>query len=388
MNQAAPVELKPLEVTKRKLDPNNPGLSYTLPAEYYISPELYKKELDVVFGRSWMFACHMSQVEEPGQYVKIMVGEEEVLVTKDKQGQIRGYYNVCMHRAHTLVQDTSGQINFITCPYHAWTYNLDGTVRSARNCENVDSFCKEDFSLKEVKVEEYASFIWVNLDLNAESLASQAPDLKAKLLEHCPDIYKLKFAHREVWDIDANWKTTIDNFSECYHCAPSHPGFVDLVDMPNYTVTTHDIWNVHVTPVPVNENAPLKVEVGEGKRLEYVAIFLWPNMTMWIMPGAGNIGLLYMNPTGPETTREHMDFYFLDKEPTPEEWESIVYLRDVLQPEDIDLCVKVQKGLRSRSYNVGRLLVDHKRSGISEHAVHHFQSMVYRAHHPESADGK
>ena len=151
--------------------------------------------------------------------------------------------------------------------------------------------------------------------------------------------------------------------------------------MPDYTVTTHGIWNAHVSPVPENLNGPLKVAAADGKRLEYVAIYLWPNMTIWIMPGAGNIGLLYMLPTGPETTRENMDFYFLDEKPTEEEMASIEYLREVLQPEDVDLCEKVQQGLRSRSYDIGRLLVDHKRSGISEHAVHHFQSMVYKAHH-------
>ncbi|WP_394807641.1 aromatic ring-hydroxylating dioxygenase subunit alpha [Nitrosomonas sp.] len=365
----------------RKFNPDDAGFSYTLASEYYTSPVIYENELEVIFANSWNFGCHLSQVNEPGKYIRCKVGDEEIVITRDKENKLHSYYNVCRHRAHTLIQNDFGKVNFITCPYHAWTYNLDGTARTVRNCENVEGFCKEEFSLEEARVEELAGFVWVNLNADAEPLIKQAPDLEAKLLEHCPDIHNLKFAHRETWDIKANWKTAIDNFSECYHCATAHPGFVDLVSMPDYTVTTHGIWNAHVSPVPENPNGPLKVAAAVGKRLEYVAIYLWPNMTMWIMPGAGNIGLLYMLPTGPETTRENMDFYFLDEKPTEEEMASIEYLREVLQPEDVDLCEKVQKGLKSRSYDIGRLLVDHKRSGISEHAVHHFQSLVYKAHH-------
>lgn len=364
----------------RVFDPDHPELSYTLPSECYYSPEMYKQDQKLIFECSWNFACHISQVERPGQYVKINISQEEVVVTRDKSGQLKGYYNVCLHRAHTIVQDDAGQANFFTCPYHAWTYNLDGTVRSARNCENVKGFCKDDFKLNEVAVEEFAGFVWVNLDTSAKPLRELAPTFERKLLEHCPDIRSLKFAHRETWDMNSNWKTAIENFSECYHCAPAHPGFVDLVAMPTYTVTTHDIWNVHVSEVQPNTNAPISVSTPQDRALEYVAFFFWPNVTMWIMPGAGNIGLLYMRPTGPETTREYFDFYFMSEVPTEEEKASIEYLRDVLQPEDIELCEKVQKGLRSRSYKTGRLFVDNGKTGISEHAVHHFQKLVHEAY--------
>jgi choline monooxygenase len=274
----------------------------------------------------------------------------------------------------------------IRCPYHAWTYQLDGSLYSARNCDHVDAFCKADFGLKQVKVEEFCGFIFVNLDPEAKPLASQARGLEKRVLKHCPDLKSLKFAHRLSWDIKCNWKTAIENFCECYHCAPAHRGFVDLVNMKGYTLDTHDIWSIHVGPPGDASKSPYQYTATDDRPQDYIAIFLWPNVTVWIMPGSGNISMLYMLPTGPETCTEVMDFYFMDEKPTKEEWDSIVYLRDVLQPEDIGLCERVHKGLRSRAYQAGRLVVDRARSGISEHAVHHFQSLVHKALGAENED--
>lgn len=368
-----------MNASDKVFNPNNAGMSFTLPSEYYTSPEHYRRELDAVFAHSWNLACHRTQVAEPGQYVKCLAGEEEVVVTRDKAGKLKAFYNVCMHRAHTVVQDERGQAKFFSCPYHAWTYDLDGSLRSARNCDNVEGFRKEDFGLVDVKVEEFCGFVFVNLDPEARPLAAQAKGLEERILQHCPDLKKLKFAHRLSWDINCNWKTAVENFSECYHCAPAHPGFVDLVNMRTYTIDTHDIWSIHVGPPGDADKSPYAYTATDDRPQDYIAILLWPNITIWIMPGSGNISMLYMVPTGPETCREYMDFFFMDETPTKEEMDSIVYLRDVLQPEDIGLCEKVQKGLRSRSYRAGRLAVDRARSGISEHATHHFQAMVHRA---------
>jgi carnitine monooxygenase subunit len=368
-----------MNAAQQIFDPNNAGLSFTLPSEYYTSPEIYRKELDAVFGHCWNLACHRSQVAEVGQYVRCRAGEEEIIVTRTKGGALQAFYNVCIHRAHTLIQDDGGRTNLITCPYHAWTYELDGSLRSARNCENVEGFRKSDFKLKQVRVEEFCGFVFVNLDPAAPSLASQAPDLEQRIVRHCPDLLRLKFAHRLTWDLKCNWKTAVENFTECYHCAPAHPGFVDLVDMKRYSLETHGIWSMHVGPPGDAAKSPYQYTASDDRPPDYIAALLWPNVTIWIMPGSGNISMLYMLPTGPETCREVMDFYFMDETPTQQEWDSIVYLRDVLQPEDIGLCESVQKGLRSRGYRAGRLAVDRTRSGISEHATHHFQALLHRA---------
>lgn len=360
-------------------NPTDAGQSYTLPSDLYWAPEAYAREQDRIFAKSWNFACHRSQVAEAGQYIRLDIAGEDIVVVRDKAGALHAFYNVCLHRAHTLVQDDAGTTPFITCPYHAWTYQLDGVLRSARNSENVAGFDKKDFTLKEVRVEDFGGLVFVNLDAQAVPLAEQAPDLLKSLQEWCPDLPKLKFSQRVAWDIKANWKTAIENFSECYHCAPAHPAFVDFVDMDTYSVTPHGVWNVHISRTGAPENSPYDYSNADGRPPEYIAVFLWPNTTIWIMPGSGNISLLYMLPTGPETCREHMDYYFMDPTPTEAEAASMEYLRDVLQPEDIGLCEKVQKGLKSRGYRAGRFVVDQRRSGISEHGVHHFQSLWHKA---------
>lgn len=360
-------------------NPADAGLSYTLPADLYYSPDVYRREHDAIFARSWRFACHRSQVAETGDYVRLDVGDEEILVVRDKAGVLRAFHNVCLHRAHTLVQDDSGRMGLITCPYHAWSYRLDGTLASARNSQHVQAFNNCDFRLKSVRVEDFGGLIFINLDPQSESLALQAPDLLQGLQRWCPDLPRLKFSTRATWDIKCNWKTAVENFSECYHCAPAHQAFVDFVDMQTYSITTHGVWNVHVSRTGAPEKSPYRYDMADGRPPEYIAVYLWPNHTLWIMPGSGNISLLYMLPTGPESCREVMDYYFMDPTPTPAEAESMAYLRDVLQPEDIGLCEKVQKGLRSRSYTAGRLIVDGGRTGISEHGVHHFQRLYHAA---------
>ena len=376
-----------MTATQRVFNVSDAGRSYTLPSTLYQSPEVYRREQDMVFARSWNFACHRSQVLEPGQYVRLDVGDEEILIVRDKAGVLQAFYNVCLHRAHTLVQGDAGQMTLITCPYHAWSYRLDGTLTGARNCENVKDFNKSDFRLKPVRVEDFGGLIFVNLDSEAASLAAQATDLLEALQTWCPDLAHLKFSQRVSWDVKCNWKTAIENFSECYHCAPAHPAFVDFVDMKSYSVTTHGIWNVHASRTGTAEKSPYEYHSADGRPPVYIAIYLWPNHTLWIMPGSANISLLYMLPTGPETCREVMDYYFMDPTPTAAEVESMVYLRDVLQPEDIGLCERVQKGLRSRSYTVGRLVVDEARSGISEHGVHHFQQLYHQNMELESTGG-
>jgi phenylpropionate dioxygenase-like ring-hydroxylating dioxygenase large terminal subunit len=367
-----------MDIADMSFNPDDAGRSYTLPSDLYWSPEVFKREQEQIFARAWNFACHRSQVAAAGQYVRLDIGDEEIVVVRDKAGVLQAFYNVCLHRAHTLVQDDAGQTNFITCPYHAWTYQLDGALRSARHCEHVKDFNKADFTLKSVRVEDFGGLIFVNLDPETPTLASLAPNLLEALAKWCPDLPKLKFAKRESWDIKANWKTAIENFSECYHCAPSHPAFVEFVDMKTYSVTPHGIWNVHISRTGAPENSPYDYNTSDGRPPEYIAVFLWPNHTLWIMPGSGNIAVLYMLPAGPELCRELMDFYFMDSTPSQAEAESMAYLRDVLQPEDIGLCERVQKGLRSRSYKTGRLIVDETRSGISEHGVHHFQQLYHK----------
>jgi choline monooxygenase len=354
----------------------DPERSYTLPARHYIQPGIYEREKERIFYRSWNFVGHGEQLRDAGSYVTCQVADQNIFVIRAKDGQLRAFYNVCAHRAHELLRGC-GTAKVITCPYHAWSYHADGRLRTARGSDKVDGFKAEDFGLTQVRVEELCGFVFVNLDPQAPSLASQSGELEREMRKYCPDIGRLTFSHRLSYDLKANWKNVVDNFLECYHCSPAHPAFVDLVDIKNYRTVTHGIYSSHISPPGRADNSAYRIP--EGQASDFAAWWLWPNVTFNTFPGPGNLTALHIMPTGPETTREHLDFFFLDRTPSDCEQAAIKYIDDVLQPEDIGLVESVQRGLHSRGYHQGRFMVDKERSYLSEHGVHHFHGLVLAA---------
>ena len=171
----------------------------------------------------------------------------------------------------------------------------------------------------------------------------------------------------------------VDNFLECYHCAPAHKDFVNLVDMDSYTVRLHGIYSSQVSSAArTTESSAYHFEKGEVD-FGYAGWFLWPNLTIWIYPGEPNISVLQMIPDGVGSTIEYQDWFLPNPEPSQQQRDAMVYQRDVLQPEDIGLCESVYRGLQSKGYNQGRFVVDPTRNELSEHAVHHFQQLYVDA---------
>jgi phenylpropionate dioxygenase-like ring-hydroxylating dioxygenase large terminal subunit len=361
------------DIGKFNLDPEK---SYTVPARYYTDPAIYEREKEAIFFKSWNYACHVSQVAEPGSYVTCKVADQNIAVMRGQDGVLRAFYNVCSHRAHELLTGC-GKANMVTCPYHAWTYHMDGRLRTAIGQKRVEGFEAKEFGLKAVRLEEYAGFVFVNLDPKARPLADSAGSLATDIAGYCSNVPELKFAHRLTYEIKANWKNVVDNFLECYHCSVAHKAFVDLVDIKNYHTTTFDLYSSHISPPGRANNTAYKIP--EGQEGNFAAWWLWPNVTFNVFPGPPNMTVLHIMPTGPETTLEHFDFFFADATPTPSEMEAIKYVDEVLQPEDIGLVESVQRGLHSRGYDQGRFMVDKERSFNSEHGLHHFHTLVLKA---------
>ena len=353
----------------------DPARSYTLPARYYTDPAIFEAEKDAIFYRSWWCAGHKSQLPEAGSYLTCEIHEQGVLVTRDGEGTLRAFYNVCQHRGHELASGR-GQTKLFTCPYHAWTYNLDGTLRTARLTRSLPDFKACDFALKPVRVEEFCGFVFVNLDPDATSLKAQTGDLEAEIRAYAPRIDEMVYAHRHTYDVKANWKVVIDNFLECYHCHPAHRDFVDLVDMESYRNVINGAYVSQIAEAPKRTDSRAysfkRGEVDFG----YAGWYLWPNLTIWIYPGEPNISTLIMIPKGPERTLEHLDWFLPTTEISSQVADAMAYMDKTLQPEDIGLCESVQRGLKSRGYNQGRFVVDPAHPEISEHAAHHFQRLV------------
>ncbi len=352
--------------------------SYTLPARYYLDESIYSLELDAIFHRQWWYAGHSSQVSKTGDFLTTEIGDQSIVVTRGRDNKLRAFYNVCQHRGHELVQG-QGNTKFIVCPYHAWSYELSGELRFARNSENVASFNQCDFSLKAVQVEIFCGMVFINLDPQAKPLAEQAPELEKEIREYCPTVDELQYVARDTYNVSCNWKVMIDNFLECYHCAPAHKDFLDLVDMKSYRSTVKGMYSNHISKAArsTSSNA-YDFEVGDVD-FGFAGWFLWPNLTIWAYPGEANLSVLQMIPDGTGRTIEYQDWFVRDGHITEQLKQTIDYQKDVLQPEDISLCESVQKGLKSHGYNQGRFIVDKDMSELSEHAVHHFQAMVVEA---------
>ena len=351
--------------------------SWSIDSACYQDPRILRVERQEIFHKSWQYLCHEEKLREPGSYVATDLQGQSVFALRDRGGELRAFYNVCQHRGHELLRG-EGQVRLITCPYHAWAYDLDGSLKAANRCELIEDFDKGDIRLKPVRVEVFCHLVFVNLDPEAEPLAAQSGDLMREILDYAPDLGSLTFAHRLTYRVQANWKAVVDNFLECYHCQVAHKDFVTLVEMDSYKVQTHGIYSSHMAKAGRTANKAYGVE--DASVTDHAVWFLWPNMTLMRYPGRGNFMVWRFIPIGPEETYEEFDFFLETATPTEAETEAIRFIDDVLQPEDIALVESVQRGMRTPAFERGRYMVDPAGSGMSEHAVHHFHGLLLEAY--------
>ncbi len=357
-----------------------PARSWSLPARAYVEPGYLEAERKEIFHKTWQYVCHREKLAKPGDYVAFDLQGQSLVALRDKDGTLRAFYNVCLHRAHELLSG-EGNTRMITCPYHAWVYQLDGALRVARRSDQIENFQTSDYCLKSVRVEEFLNLIFVNLDPDAVPLSEQSGGLADEVRSWAPDLDRLTHAHRIEYRIKANWKSVVDNFLECYHCPVAHKDFVSLVDMDTYTVETHGIYSSHLARAGTKtDNTAYGVDGASVQ--DHAVWWLWPNVCLLRYPGTGNMMVLNVVPIDHETTFETYDFYFLEPEPTEAQWQAIEYVDKVLQREDIDIVESVQRGMSTPAFERGRFMVDPTGSGLSEHGVHHFHGLVLDALDP------
>lgn len=364
-------------------DPSN---SMSLRAEAYTEPKWHAVDQQAIFARTWQWICHVEKLAQPGSYVAATVAGMPVVVVRDRRGELRAFYNVCKHRAHELLSG-SGTTRTIVCPYHAWTYDLGGSLVGARQTDRMETFDRTEICLDRVQVEEFCGFVYVNLDPTATPLAEQAPDLAADITRRAPDIAGLTHAKRLHYEVETNWKNVIDNFLECYHCHVAHKEFVSLVDMDTYDVKTHGIWSSHFADAGTSENTAY--DVSDATVTEHAVWWLWPNTCLLRYPGRGNFMVFQVWPDGPGRTLETWDFFLESTELNEAEQQSVQYIDEVLQVQDIDLVESVQRGMGTPAFNQGRIVYDPERApGLSEHGVHHFHGLVLDAYRALAGDKK
>ncbi len=356
---------------------DNASASQSLRKEAYVDPAWHNVDLQEVIAKTWQWVCHVEKLREPGSYYTLEIAGLPIAVVRDREGELRAFYNVCKHRAHELLSG-EGNTTRIMCPYHAWVYKLDGSLVRAPATETLENFNAKEICLDKVQVEEFCGFIYVNLDGNAPSLKEISGDLETEIKHWAPDIDTLTHAHRLTYDIKSNWKNVVDNFLECYHCPTAHKDFCDLVDMDTYKVTTHGIYSSHMADAGNGPNSAYDVSNATVKT--HAVWWLWPNTCIMRYPGRSSMIILNIIPAGPDRTLETYDFFLETKEPNEAELDSIRYLDEVLQAEDIAIVESVQKGMNTPAFTQGRIVNDPEGSGMSEHAVHHFHGLVLDAY--------
>ena len=342
-----------------------------LEARYYADPGILTRELDRIFARTWHLVGHRSQLASPGQLITATVGDQSVIVANDG-GEVCGFYNVCQHRGHELVAAEAASVDSITCPYHAWTYSLGGRLLHARG-EDVGELC-----VPRVRVETLAGFLYVNLDPAATSLAATLPGVEADLLTLAPDAGERVLTSRRTRLIRANWKLVVENYNECYHCPNVHKSFTTgVIDPGSYRIAPRGPLIHHTARGPAAERAAWTRAAGTDG---YAAFFNWPVSSIQCYPGQ-IINTFRWVPLAVDETLLIREWWFDGSEPTPTQQQVIDLDWTTTVVEDSALVASVQRGLGSRGYRPGPLIV--AASGVadvhSEDAVPHLQRLALDA---------
>ena len=348
---------------------------WTLPASWYANAGVLALERRRIFSRAWMYAGPSEWVAQPGSYFAAQIGHVPVAVVRGSDGVLRGLVNVCRHRGH-LVVDGTGCRETLQCPYHAWTYDLDGTLRRAPRSERESGFDPSGLSLAPVSVDTWGPFVFANPDPDPPPLHAALADLPDIVAASGLDVDAIRFHSHHEWPIEANWKVVMENFLECYHCPTAHPGFSKVVDVdPDaYALQVHPTFSSQIGPVRASAlsgkgDVPF-VPVGDVKQSQYH--FLWPNTTVNIAPGPANISLERWLPDGIGRTIEVTDYWFGADVP-PEIVQEVLDWDDQVGREDTDLVIAVQAGLDSGTVPQGRIMRE------SEQLLADFQQRLYDA---------
>ncbi len=354
-------------------------LHTALDARYYTDPEVYRLEHDRVFFRTWQFVGHQSMVPEAGDYRAFEVFGQSLFLIRDRNGEVRCFYNVCAHRAHELLSG-EGRVKRVVCPYHAWTYNTDGRLIGAPASEKVPGFDKSAICLTSVRVEVFCGFVFINFDDNAKAMNEWFPGVEEQLRAYVPNIERLQLYSTVGVEERCNWKVSVENYSECYHCTLNHPTFATgVVDPRTYDISPDGGHVLHHTTVSANlDRMTYDIDMGVPHAGDYSSWFLWPSMSFQVYPG--NVLNTYrFVPTGVETVTVERGWYTDDEHDAPMIDTLAEQDRNTTVAEDIRLVESVQRGLKSRGYRPGPLVIDPAGGVNSEHSIHALNTWIREA---------
>ena len=354
----------------------------TIPEPWYTDELVFEVEQRTVFSRSWQVAARVDQLSKAGDYVTTEIADEPVVVVRGSDNQIRAFFNVCRHHAAAVMTEPHGNAPQMRCPYHGWTYSLEGELKGTPDFSGVCDFDRSDNGLLPVEIAVWENWVFVKANPQNESIESWLGDQLVNEISAL-GLSNLHWFERRQYTIDCNWKVFVDNYLDGgYHVPHLHKGLDSVLDYSNYTIECGQRHCLQSSPMvssagsspPLNDRDKLRGElppahrdvadVRTGERALYY--WIYPNFMINCYAGVMDTNLV--RPISVDRTQVVFDFYFADvSEAAREQNLASVAVGDQIQQEDLDICASVQRGLKSRVYDAGRLSV---RREAGEHLFH------------------
>ena len=332
----------------------------TIPSKWYYENEFLDQEKREIFLKEWQLVGSHSQIKNPGDVLVAEIANNPIIVSRQKDNTLKGFYNVCQHRGGPLAYENCS-LSKLQCKYHGWVYDLNGNLKSARGFKKSE-LKVEDYDLTPVNIAEWMGQVFVNLSSNPVDLGSQIDEIKT--LVSPIDFSNYTFKFRESYEINCNWKVYMDNFLEGFHIPFVHPELNKVIDYKSYKTEIYDRFSLQWCPLDSELSPYGKSPTPEENKAFYFTIF--PNIILNIAPGRLQTNIV--EPKGSKSCVVHFDYHFDNPEETNIEQDA--EFSEIVQQEDILICESVQKGLESNGYDQGKF------SPLHEQGVLHFQSLI------------
>jgi choline monooxygenase len=338
--------------------------AWTIPAPWYFDERIAALERESVFSSTWQVVGRTDQVRNNGDFFTAELAGEPLVVVRGEDGQLRAFYNVCRHHAAAVVTEAHGCAKQFRCPYHGWTYGIDGALKGMVEFDGVCNFDRAKNGLVPIRLDTWENFVFVNLDGHAAPLREflgVVPDLVAPL----ELAKKLHFFDRRIYTLNCNWKVYVDNYLDGgYHVPHAHKGLSSVIEYTKYTIENFARACLQSSPLSSDSDSEAGVAATRQGRAFY--LWLYPNFMINAYEGVMDTNLVL--PLGVNRCAVVFDYYFADTSAAAESRnkESIA-VSEKVQDEDMAICDAVQRGLGSRAYVAGRLSV---RREAGEHLFH------------------
>jgi choline monooxygenase len=324
--------------------------AWTLPGTWYTDPRVEALERRTVWSRTWQLVARTDQLAEPGHYITAEVAGEPIVVVRGGDDVLRGFFNVCRHHAAAVMTAPCGKADRLRCPYHGWTYDLEGRLRGLPELDGVLDFDKGAMGLVPVHVATWESFVFVYLDPDPPPLAAYLGELVGQVAPL--HLGKLAFCERRAYELRCNWKVFVDNYLDGgYHVPHLHHGLSSILEYTDYTIENFERFCLQSSPIDTTGGEAMTASVRKGRALYY---WIYPNLMLNWYEGYLDTNLVV--PLGIDRVKVIFDFYFDDLGQTERNRASMA-VSERIQDEDHAICESVQRGLGSRAYRAGRLSV-------------------------------